>query len=93
MEPFELSKHEEIIINCGAFSYDARRIANVIDIEEEQVKLLLADKSSQFYKLYHKGKDKSDYAIDVKLFELAQSGDIKALDKLNERITKRRKEA
>ena len=40
---------------------------------------------SVFYKTYMKGSDMANYLIDLKLFEMAQSGDIKAIDKLSER--------
>jgi len=36
-------------------------------------------------KLLQKGRDMADYVIDLKLFEMAKSGDIKALEKLDYR--------
>lgn len=34
---------------------------------------------------YRKGVDKADYAIDMKLFDMAKGGDLKALQKYEER--------
>ncbi len=54
-------------------------------LDLKQVEQLLLDKSTDFFKIYQHGKDYASYLIDMKLFELAQSGDIKALEKLEKR--------
>jgi len=41
--------------------------------------------NSEFSQLLQKGRDMSDYVIDLRLFEMAKTGDIKALDKLEQR--------
>jgi len=76
---------EEHIINFGALSYDAKKIANILNIEVDDIIEEIYNKDSDFYKLYQKGNDMFDYAIDMKLFEMAKSGDIKALEKLEVR--------
>lgn len=82
----ELNKDQkEKIINMGAFNYDASRIASVIEVEQIIVEKELKNTDSELCKLLKKGADLSDYVIDLKLFNLAQSGDIKALEKLEYR--------
>lgn len=78
-------EQEEIIINCGAFNYDARKISNIINFDIDYVTSQVKDANSEISILLKKGKDLSDYVIDLKLFELAKSGDIKALEKLDAR--------
>lgn len=73
---------EEQIINFGVFGYNAQKISNILNISIEVINKELSDEKSDFYRLYQKGKDIADYVIDLKLFEMAKSGDIKALDKL-----------
>ena len=82
----EISEKEaEIIINCGVFEYDTRRISNVLDKDFETVKNQMQDHNSKLYKLYMQGIDKADYVLDLKLFEMAQTGDISAIEKLESR--------
>lgn len=78
-------EQEEQIINFGVFEYDAEKIASILDIEKNIIEIEMEDKESKFSKLLKKGRDYSDYVIDLKLFEMAQTGDIKALDKLQKR--------
>lgn len=86
MDKFNLtSEQEEALINCGAFNYNAEKVANIIDISQSIIENQLKDVDSNIYKLYKKGKDMYEYTIDCKLFELVQSGDLSALDKLEKR--------
>ena len=73
----------ELIINFGALGYHEEKMASILEVEEEILSEAFNDKNSQFRKLYDKGKNLADYAIDLKLFEMAKAGDIKALEKLN----------
>ena len=82
-------QQEEIIINCGVFDYNAAKIANILGVEKEEIEKELKDKNSEFSKLIIKGRDMADYVLDLKLFELAQNGDIKALEKLDQRKRRR----
>lgn len=82
----EIDKNkEEMIINFGAFHYSPEKMSNILGWKVEDINELLKDKESQFAKLYDKGKDTADYVIDLKLFELAQTGDLKALEKFEDR--------
>ena len=77
-------QHEQII-NCGVFDYNAQKIANILGFEPKDIESEMKNKESELNKLLQKGKDVADYVIDLKLFELAKAGDIKALDKLIQR--------
>lgn len=80
-----LKENEEQIVNFGVFNYDARKMANILDVPQSEIEAELMDEDSEFSKLLQKGRDMSDYVIDLKLFEMAKAGDIKALDKLDSR--------
>lgn len=85
-----ITEHErDIIINLGAFQYPAAKMANVLGWTEAEVTAELTNTKSEFFKLYTSGKDKADYVIDLKLFELAQTGDLKALEEFENRKSER----
>jgi len=83
------SEETDVIINLGAFQYPAAKMANVLGWTEPEVTAEFTNQKSEFYKLYTSGKDKADYVIDLKLFELAQTGDLKALDEFENRKSSR----
>jgi len=78
-------EQEEQIINFGVFGYSEKKIANILGVDVTEVSKDIKNENSDLFKLLEKGKDMSDYVIDLKLFEMAKSGDIKALDKLQHR--------
>lgn len=78
-------EQEEQIINFGVFDYDAPKIANILGFDVKEVQKEIESKTSLLSQLLQKGKDMGDYVIDLKLFEMAKRGDIKALEKLNSR--------
>lgn len=85
---FEKSIDEEtleIIINCGALNYRAERMAVLLDLPEDVINKYLKNQKSEFYKAYQKGKIISEYKIDMKLFQLAKTGDLKAIEELEYR--------
>jgi hypothetical protein len=64
---------------------------NVLDIPTSDMKSFTDEfynKNSEVYRAYKKGIDKADYVIDMKLFEEAKSGNIRALKKYEERKDK-----
>ncbi|HBL77729.1 MAG TPA: hypothetical protein DD458_21075 [Prolixibacteraceae bacterium] len=73
------------IHNFGAFNYPPEKMANIIDMTIEEIQTEIQNKDSDFYKYFNAGKDKADYVIDCKLFELAQTGDLKALEQFEDR--------
>lgn len=80
-------KEEQIeqIVNFGVFDYNAKKIASILEVSKEEIEEEFKNSESQLSKLFQKGKDMAEYVIDLKLFEMAKSGDIKALDKLDSR--------
>lgn len=78
-------KEKEQILNLGAFEYSAKMCSSVLGWDEEEIQSYLNDDQSDFHKLYETGRTKAQYVIDLKLFEQAQAGDIKSLDKLQQR--------
>lgn len=78
-------EQEEQIVNCGVFEYDAKKIASILGLDVEEVQKEIESKTSLLSQLLQKGRDMADYVIDLKLFEMAKSGDINALEKLDYR--------
>jgi len=78
-------EQEEQVINFGVFDYDAKKIASILEFDKNEVSEELKNKESKLSLLLQKGKDMADYVIDLKLFEMAKTGDIKALEKLEHR--------
>ena len=78
-------EQEEQIVNFGVFEYDAKKIASILGIDIKEVQKEIDNKTSLVSRLLQKGRDMADYVIDLKLFEMAKSGDIKALEKLDYR--------
>lgn len=76
-------EQEEQIVNFGAFGYKAPKIASILGFNEKDVISEMSNSKSELSILLQKGKDMSDYVIDLKLFEMAKTGDIKALEKLD----------
>ena len=78
-------EQEEQVINFGVFDYDAKKIASILEFDKNEVSEELKNKESKLSLLLQKVKDMADYVIDLKLFEMAKTGDIKALEKLEHR--------
>lgn len=79
------------IANFGAFGYGADRCAAILGWDAEEVEREMNDSDSKFAKEYEKGRTRAEYVIDLKLFDQAQAGDIKSLDKLERRKQERRR--
>ncbi len=78
-------EEKDKIHDFGAFNYSIEKMANILDWNPDDIRKLMQDKSSRFYQYYKAGKDKSDYVIDKKLFELALTGDLRALEEFETR--------
>lgn len=78
----------KMIKNMGALSYPPEKIASIMGLNEEEIKRAFFDKSTDFYRHYQNGANMSNYLIDLKLMENAHAGDIKAIEKLEERKRK-----
>jgi hypothetical protein len=70
------------LVSLGTLNYSIKKIINVLDIEDvEDFTIDFNDKESPVYKAYNKGKDKGEFSLDLKLFELAKAGNLEALKK------------
>lgn len=85
------AEDRERIVNLGALEYDADSCAIILGWDKAEVEKLLEDTSSEFFKYYQEGKIKAQYVIDLKLFEQAQAGDIKSIEKLEFRKKMRKR--
>lgn len=83
-------KEKQMIINFGALGYAPKMCAIILGWELTEFEKHYNDHQSELYKAYEAGAIKSEYVIDLKLFEQAQQGDIKSLDKLNQRKLRRK---
>lgn len=72
---------EEKVITFGSLHYSADKMANILGWDEKYIVKQMNDKSSDFSKLYKRGSDIAEYLLDKKLFEMAKSGDLKAMEK------------
>jgi glycosylphosphatidylinositol transamidase (GPIT) subunit GPI8 len=76
------------IIQMGILEYTCDKILNILDeFIEDQNKFIkdFNNDNSEVYKAYKKGKDKADFIIDQRLFELAKTGNIAAIEKIEQR--------
>lgn len=72
---------EEKIITFGSLNYPVDKMANILGWDQKYVAKQMQDKSSQFSLLYKRGSDIAEYLLDKKLFEMAKSGDLRAMEK------------
>ena len=86
-------ENPEIIINFGAFGYDAKKMSSILGVSEVEIIQELKNKDSEFAKLFQKGVDMSEYVIDLKIFNLAKQGDLEAIKLFEKRKEQRLKAA
>lgn len=72
-------EEKEKVVNFGAISFHNSGMAKVLGWTEKEIESAM--KGGEFKELYEKGEAVADYLLNVKLFEMAKSGDIKALEK------------
>lgn len=74
------------ITQMGILGYPAEKIILVMEIKEsDQFKKDFKNKNHEVFKRYQTGRAKADFAIDSKLFDMAKSGDLGALQKFEQR--------
>jgi hypothetical protein len=71
-------ENKEIIINSGAFEYKPEVIASLLQVDVKIIEDEFKGKS-EFKTLYEFGRNMAKYKIDLKLFEMAKNGDVKAM--------------
>ncbi len=70
------------VLQFGMLYYPISKILNILDLEDDaQFIKDFNNKNSDISKSYQKGVDKADFVLDLKLFKMASSGDLKALEK------------
>ena len=69
--------------NFGALNYDDETMALILKSTPAAIRKLM--KKGPFADAYEHGAMMNTYRIDQKLLEMAQSGDLKAIAKLEER--------
>ena len=72
-------------LDFGALSYSDSKIKSILDVSDQQLQRMYDDGARI---AYSSGADRFNFAVDRKLMQLAASGDIKALQKLESRRAK-----
>lgn len=81
------------VVNLGSLRYPVEKCMNVLQLDGESRKEFEKDflnQDSEIAKNYQTGIDVADFEIDTKLFNLARTGDPKAIKAFDERIKKKR---
>lgn len=74
------------MVQVGTLGYPLSKIINVLDVEDtKQFTKDFDNPKSKIAVAYQKGVDKADFILDSKLFDMAKNGDLKALQKYEER--------
>ncbi len=74
------------MVQVGTLGYPLSKIINMLDVDDEKTFTKDFDNpKSKIAVSYQKGVDKADFILDSKLFEMAKNGDLKALQKYEER--------
>lgn len=81
----DYSTYKDDFINFGGLGYSPALCACITGLDEGFIESQIDDDDTEIGVWYARGAAKADYIIDLKLFELAQQGDIRALDKLEQR--------
>jgi hypothetical protein len=80
------------IRSFGALGYKLKKITNILELDPEdqdELKNEFEKPGSEVNIAYTKGRDQADYAIDMKLFQMAKEGDLKALESFERRKSMR----
>lgn len=83
MERVITEQEKEAILNFGAFGYEPEKMASILGWGVDEVKAGLA--GGEFLNLIQRGKNMAEYAFDKKLWDMALSGDMKAMERFEER--------
>ena len=79
-------EQKEKLLNLGELCYPPDKIIVILEIDDGPAFMAeFHNPESEIAILYHKGQQLRDFKIDSKLYQLAQAGDLKALDDLEYR--------
>lgn len=81
----EEKKLTEAFSDFGALGYDQKKIAIILNKDLKEVSEMMR---GTYGEAYESGSFKFNFAIDKKLMQLAQTGDLKAIEKLEKRNQK-----
>jgi hypothetical protein len=77
-------EQKEVIRDFGALGYSIKKMQTILNHSDpEFVHGQMSDQNSEFYKNYHLGKETYEFDLNVKLLEMARSGDLMAMKRLN----------
>lgn len=78
----------DTVVSFGIVRYPLDKILNILpdDVDRDEFTQQFNDPTHDIAKAYQKGIDRSDYDIDIRLFEMAKSGDLSALEKYERRL-------
>lgn len=65
-------QQKEQALNFGALNYTVEMICTIWDCQP-------GDLNDEFWKLYRQGEAMAQYVMDLKVFEMAKAGDLKAM--------------
>jgi len=75
---------KEVIRDFGALGYSVKKMQTILNHSDPDfVHCQMSDQNSEFYKNYHLGKETYEFDINVKLLEMARSGDLLAMKRLD----------
>lgn len=89
MDRIITDQEKEKIINFGALYYDNENMAIILEWPLKEVENLMKNESSEFKQLYKRGSAVADYLLNVKIFEMAKSGDLKAFEAYSARLRRK----
>jgi hypothetical protein len=95
--PYDKDKNEELIdlvVSFGIVGYPLDKILNIIpnDVDHYLFTAQFYNPDHPIAKAYQRGQDRRDFDIDIKLFNLAISGNLDALEKFERRKRMRESE-
>lgn len=71
------------VSSLGILNYNSEKCSILLNIDIEEF-----ETNDEIQKAYEKGKLMGEYEIDIRLFELAKSGDLNALKEFDKRKRK-----
>lgn len=88
MDRIITDQEKEKIINFGALYYDNENMSIILGWPQKEIDSLMKDEKSEYKQLYKKGSSVASYLLNVKIFEMAKSGDLKAFEAYSARLRK-----
>lgn len=74
------------VVDLGKLGYPWEKCANILAVQDrEEFKKDFHSPQSQIYKNYQIGTDLADFELDTKVFQLAKTGDLKAIQEFEKR--------